>query len=255
VLVPVLGLLGRGSTATVYEVKLPDGKYAIAKVFTDECLANNMHISERENLIGLVGLTNRIKLIGCCVPKYLATSENLRTLFLEPVGQPFAFTHDDYINKKHCLLSYDHIHRLIDLLQIVHEQYVHRDIALDNIFQTKDGLLLNDWGCVCKKGEIIHFSGKMPLAAEEVITCTLAKKPFAQRPAHDLEMLVHTVYTKLFFSEVYDILRLDINDTSLKKINQFWSDQFHAKKLWAKMQKFAREEDYAKLKVAMRTVI
>jgi hypothetical protein len=74
---------------------------------------------------------------------------------------------------------------LLNILQIIHETHVHRDLSLDNVFSLtevckiietvshnlQEKVLLNDWGCSVRVGQIEGFSGCQYLVCSGGVVC------------------------------------------------------------------------------------
>ena len=128
-----------------------DGEHLVVKLFMSE--AQSALEAEGANLHALQGEHNSLPNDSLIPSLYdPATTDGKEALLLFPVATPFASapqsiadatSHLFTTNHNNCetgaLLLGQHLVRLVDLLHWVHKQdYVHRDIKLNNIFLYHD---------------------------------------------------------------------------------------------------------------------
>ncbi len=147
-------VLGQGSTSTAYCItRTSDSRDFVAKVYHRKEQAQ----ADMEHEAYILKLLQPVKHVPILVETTSATigSCTVPCLVLSPVGlhmQPPS------TSLRRSLTPTD-INMIIDVLQQAHcNDIIHRDVRLANLYLIQDGgVLVNDWGCACKKVKLIPY--------------------------------------------------------------------------------------------------
>jgi len=152
------------------------------------------------------------------------------------------------------LATADDFCQLVDILEKVHKQHrlVHRDVRLSNFFRCQDTgkVFLNDWGCATEEGAKVKFSGALQYAPAGVLKCWRSNQTYGPTFAHDLEMVVKSVFHALSITTFEEICAEE--DTGV--IIGFW-ERHLTPSIWSSMLAAARDEDYETLKKQIRDLL
>ncbi|KAL6073720.1 SAM domain (Sterile alpha motif) domain containing protein [Balamuthia mandrillaris] len=244
-------LLGIGGSAVVYSGQYK-GDTVVVKRFNS---ADNIYHLQNEKRC-----LEEVQDLVPSVPKLVADDEEQLVLLLSPVGGHFAsrLSHCTNRNTSHdrqtMLAMADDFCQLVNILEQVHHNYglVHRDVRLSNCFRHLDTgtVFLNDWGCATKVGKKVKFSGALQYAPEHVIQCWHLNKTYEPTFAHDLEMVVKSVFQTLFFT-TFEEIRVE---EKAEKIIKFW--RYHlAPTIWSSMLTTAQKGDYESLRKQIRDLL
>jgi serine/threonine protein kinase len=135
---------------------------------------------------------------------------------------------------------------MIEILELVHKNnFVHRDLSLDNWFLSQDEkqVFLNDWGCAVKKGMSSAFAGCLVFAPQAVLL-ELAQKGrnmvYTFQPKDDLEMIVKCLWAIMHrdFSQARELE----SEENHQALYDFW-DQCLGLTFWKDLVALARLEE------------
>ncbi|KAL6076298.1 SAM domain (Sterile alpha motif) domain containing protein, variant 2 [Balamuthia mandrillaris] len=239
-------LLGIGGSAVVYSGQYK-GDTVVVKRFNS---ADNLYYLQNEKRC-----LEEVQDLVPSVPTLVADDEEQLVLLLSPVGGHFASRLSHCTNHNTTMLAMaDDFCQLVDILEQVHHNYglVHRDVRLSNCFRHLDTgtVFLNDWGCATKVGKKVKFSGALQYAPEHVVQCWHLNKTYESTFAHDLEMVVKSVFQTLFFT-TFEEIRVE---EKAEKIIKFW--RYHlAPTIWSSMLTTAQKGDYESLRKQIRDLL
>ncbi|KAL6066557.1 Protein kinase domain-containing protein [Balamuthia mandrillaris] len=211
-------LLGIGGSAVVYSSQYK-GETVVVKRFTSADKICHLQNEKRclEEVKDLVPL----------VPKLVADDEKQLVLLLSPVRGHFA----SWLS--HCT-NHNTVYHNYGL--------AHQDVRLSNCLQHLDTetVFLNDWGCTTKAGKKVKFSDTLQYVPKHTYEPTFA---------HDLEMIMKSVFQTLFFTTFEEIHA----EEEAEKIIEFWH-YYLTPIIWSSMLAAAQKEEYESLKTQIQNM-
>ena len=179
--------LGKGATSAVYEAVASAGvHYAVKVMGRRQDLERTLLASEKATLEGL----HRLLAISqpgvrALVPVPVALLADDRVLVMTPVGRPLAGGR----------LTAAMVASLVELLRIVHANYVHRDLRLSNLLQTEDGrLLVIDWGYAAPVARAAAPAGAVWHSPAHILQAAIDRRMYVTAAADDLRTLLRVCY-------------------------------------------------------------
>jgi len=245
-------LLGIGGSAVVYSGQYRE-ETVVVKRFNSADEEGHLRNEERR----LRQVANLVPL----VPKLIACDTGQLVLLLSPVGDNFAsrlshFTYPNIHDAGHqtTVATADDFCQLVNILEKVHKDYklVHRDVRLSNFFRCLDTgtVFLNDWGCATEVGVKVKFSGALQYAPDGVLECWRLNQAYEPAFAHDLEMVVKSVFHTLSITTFEEICA----EVDVDNIIAFWKCHL-TPSIWSSMLAAAQNEDYETLKKQIQDLL
>ncbi|CAG8449959.1 9946_t:CDS:2 [Acaulospora morrowiae] len=223
--------IGVGKTSVVYEGIYKDISVAVKMIKK----ANYLSCVERERAV----LEELSELGSPHIPKILFYDEN--TLVMTPLGV-----------KVNNLRKTD-IKNIITTLKHVHSyEYVHRDLRkynfLRNLDDSKESILIIDWGFSTKNREDTAFAGALECMPDEVLESLTNEEDIVYGPKVDLICFVRSFYLMLHKPSM-ERVAFD-RDGDIRKLAQmmlnFWKDRSKSD-VWDNIYQAIEGLDYDKL--------
>ncbi|CAG8665255.1 6936_t:CDS:2, partial [Acaulospora morrowiae] len=223
--------IGVGRTSVVYEGIYKDISVAVKMMKR----ANYLSCVERERAV----LEELSELGSPHIPKILFYDEN--TLVMTPLGV-----------KVNNLRKTD-IKNIITTLKHVHSYgYVHRDLRkynfLRNLDDSKESILIIDWGFSTKNHEDIAFAGALECMPDEVLESLTNEENIVYGPKVDLTCFVRSFYLMLHRPSM-ERVTFDKDDDIRKQAQimlNFWKDCSKSD-VWDNIYQAVEGLDYDKL--------
>ena len=222
-------ILGSGAQGVVYQADGEDGDIFIKQVHTRE------HYDTETSVLKCL---SQIK----GVPQLLRRDDEKLAFAAIPVGRRITLFRQNLQIPKFAAF-------LTETLKCAHEKgVVHRDVRPSNLAVAKDNHpVLLDFGCACRTGEEIAYSGSVHYAAEDVLIQLRNRIHVVEyHPWFDLESLVYSMWD-LKHELLLDVALFDKNDAVYDRVCDWWISERKENEKLRQLVSMARASDYDRL--------